>query len=114
MSNSVLPMKKWHDPLIEQTSIVTREDGDKFANVELSKEAYDWGIIFFPHEIKYLLDNIHLDELDRDEIDDGDLLACSPFDKGQAISFTLSHRANNQSMILTKLELDAIYSAIKP
>lgn len=99
------PVEQWSDPLIKKATITTRTDGDKFVNIELAQEANDWCVLFFPYEIKYLLDCIDRAYIDRDKIDDGDVLECLAINEGQAIAFTLSHRANRQVMTLTKDEL---------
>ena len=103
--NLKIKVQKWNDPLIKEITISTSTDRDKFVNIELSKEANCWGIILFYYEIKYLLEFINSDYIDRDKIDDGDVLECISINEGNAISFTLSHRANGQVIILTKNEL---------
>jgi hypothetical protein len=108
MSEVPVLIEQWTDPLVEKAVIVTRTDGDKFVNIELSKEANGWSVLFFSYEIKYLLDNIDSVEIDVGEIDDGDVLECRAINEGQGIAITLSHRAKRQVLTLSKAELQLL------
>ena len=112
MSEKDLNIGQFNSQLVNKAIVFSKEDGSRFVSIALNKEAYDWCMILFPSEVKYLLDNIHLEKLNRDMIDDGDVLECRTINNNLAIEFTLSHRANRQIISLDKNELKTMYDQI--
>ena len=97
-------------PIFEEAMVVKNSN---CIDIKFNSKAHHWGIMLHNPELKYLLDNMHLDGIDHELIDDGDILVCRTINNHETIEFALSHRANRQMLTLEKYELQRMYDQTK-